>query len=154
MASDQQALTTAKTKLEYQQLIIKQAIARNLDDPIFAAAPVIPTDRVSLMTTPEEEKPLQELVQDAYTNSPNVEQALLALKNQEITLKSVKNGLLPRPGYCTRSTARAALGGSKSPLIPCGVNPEFGFRSMHWRAGPGYRLRLRAEQPGEQFWLE
>ena len=95
VASDKQALITAKTKLEYQQLIIKQAIARNLDDPIFAAAPVIPTDRVSLTETPEEEKPLQELVQDAYTNSPNVEQALPALKNQEITLKSVKNGLLP-----------------------------------------------------------
>lgn len=126
VASDKQALITAKTKLEYQQLIIKQAIARNLDDPIFAAAPVIPTDRVSLMETPEEEKPLQELVQDAYTNSPNVEQALLALKNQEITLKSVKNGLLPVLDVYAFYGAEG-LGGSKSPLIPCGVNPEFGF---------------------------
>ena len=72
VASDKQALITAKTKLEYQQLIIKQAIARNLDDPIFAAAPVIPTDRVSLMQTPvKKRKSLQDLVQDAYTNSPN-----------------------------------------------------------------------------------
>ncbi|MGB7196742.1 MAG: TolC family protein [Acidobacteriaceae bacterium] len=126
VASDKQALITAKTKLEYQQLIIKQAIARNLDDPIFAAAPVIPTDRVSLMETPEEEKPLQELVQDAYTNSPNVEQALLALKNQEITLKSVKNGLLPVLDVYAFYGAEG-LGGSKSPLIQCGVNPEFGF---------------------------
>ncbi len=126
VASDKQALITAKTKLEYQQLIIKQAIARNLDDPIFAAAPVIPTDRVSLMETPEEEKPLQDLVQDAYTNSPNVEEALLALKNQEITLKSVKNGLLPVLDVYGFYGAEA-LGGSKSPLIPCGVNPVFGF---------------------------
>ena len=114
VASDKQALITAKTKLEYQQLIIKQAIARNLDDPIFAAAPVIPTDRVSLMETPEEEKPLQELVQDAYTNSPNVEQAILALKNQEITLKSVKNAIACRCWMCTHSTVRRPSAGPRT----------------------------------------
>ncbi len=126
VASDQQALTTSKTKLEYQQLIIKQAIARNLDDPIFAAAPVIPTDRVSLMETSEEEKPLQELVQDAYSNSPNVEQALLQLKNQEITLKSVKNGLLPVLDVYAFYGA-SSIGGSKNPLIQCGLIPSLGF---------------------------
>jgi outer membrane protein len=126
VASDQQALTTSRTKLEYQQLIIKQAIARNLDDPIFAAAPVIPTDRVSLMQTPEEEKPLQDLVEQAYANSPNVEQALLQLNNQEITLKSVKNALLPTLDVYAYYGAQG-LGGSKSPLIQCGVNPIFGF---------------------------
>jgi outer membrane protein TolC len=126
VASDQQALTTSKTKLEYQQLIIKQAIARNLDDPIFAAAPVIPTDRVSLMETPEEEKPLQDLVEQAYANSPNVEQALLQLKNQEITLKSARNALLPVLDVYAYYGAQG-LGGSKSPLIQCGVNPIFGF---------------------------
>jgi outer membrane protein TolC len=118
VASDQQALTTSKTKLEYQQLVIKQAIARNLDDPTFAAAPVIPTDRVSLMETPEEEKPLQDLVQDAYANSPNVEQALLQLKNQEITLKSVKNALLPVLDVYAFYGAQG-IGGSKNPLISC-----------------------------------
>jgi outer membrane protein TolC len=126
VASDKQALITAKTKLEYQQLIVKQAIARNLDDPIFAAAPVIPTDRVSLMETPEEEKPLQELVQDAYTNSPNVEQAILALKNQEITLKSVKNAMLPVLDVYAFYGA-AAIGGSKNPLITCGVIPGLNY---------------------------
>lgn len=126
VASDKQALISAKTKLEYQQLIIKQAIARNLDDPTFAAAPIIPTDRVSLMQTPEEEKPLQDLVQDAYSNSPNVEQALLALKNQEITLKSVKNGLLPVLDVYAFYGA-AAIGGSKNPLITCGVIPGLNY---------------------------
>lgn len=118
VASDQQALTTSKTKLEYQQLIIKQAIARNLDDPTFAAAPVIPTDRVSLMQTPEENMSVDELVQQAYANSPNVEQAQLQLKNQEITLKSVKNALLPVLDVYGFYGAQA-IGGSKNPLISC-----------------------------------
>lgn len=118
VASDKQALTTSKTKLEYQQLIIKQAIARNLDDPTFASAPVIPTDRVSLMQTPEENQSVNQLVQEAYTNSPNVEQAQLQLKNQEITLKSVKNALLPVLDVYGFYGAQA-IGGSKNPLISC-----------------------------------
>jgi outer membrane protein len=126
VASDKQALTTSKTKLEYQQLIIKQAIARNLDDPTFAAAPVIPTDRVSLMQTPEEDKSVDELVQEAYANSPNVEQAQLQLKNQEITLKSVKNALLPVLDAYAFYGAEA-IGGSRNPFITCGVNPILGY---------------------------
>ncbi len=126
VASDKQALITSQTKLEYQQLIVKQAIARNLDDPTFAAAPVIPTDRVSLMQTPEEDKPVDQLVQEAYANSPNVEQALLQLKNQEITLKSVKNALLPVLDVYGFYGAQA-IGGNKNPLITCGVIPGLNF---------------------------
>ncbi len=126
VASDQQSLISSKTKLEYQQLIIKQAIARNLDDPIFAAAPIIPTDRVSLVQTPEEDMPLEELVQKAYANSPNVEQATLALKNQQITLKSVRNALLPVLDVYAFYGA-ASIGGSKNPLITCGLIPALGY---------------------------
>ncbi len=126
VASDRQALISSKTKLEYQQLIVKQAIARNLDDPTFAAAPVIPTDRVSLMRTSEEEKPVEDLVQEAYADSPNVEQAVLALRNQEITLKSVKNALLPVLDVYAFYGAEA-IGGSKNPLITCGLIKSLGF---------------------------
>ncbi|HEX4019970.1 MAG TPA: TolC family protein [Acidobacteriaceae bacterium] len=124
VASDKQALIASQTKLEYQQLLMKQAIARNLDDPIFAAAPIIPTDRISLAETPEEMKPLEALVQDAYANSPTIEQSKLALKNQEITLKSVKNALLPLLdvyGFY----GGAGIGGSQSPNIKCGIVDGF-----------------------------
>lgn len=124
VASDQQALISAKTKLEYQQLIIKQAISRNLEDPVFAAAPVIPTDRVSLAQTPEETKPLEDLVQEAFANSPTIEQAQLGLRNQELTLKSVKNALLPVVDLYGFYGA-AGLGGAKGPLIHC--NPKSFF---------------------------
>ncbi|MGH9617492.1 MAG: TolC family protein [Acidobacteriaceae bacterium] len=126
VASDRQALTSSRSKLEYQQLIMKQAIARNLDDPIFAAAPIVPTDRVSLARTPEEDKSVDQLVQEAYANSPGVEEAVLTLKNQEITLKSVKNALLPVLDVYGFYGAEA-IGGAKNPLIDCtpfaGFNP-------------------------------
>ncbi len=96
VASDQQALVSSQSALEYQQLVIKQAIARNLNDPSLSAAPVIPTDRVSILETPEEKTPVEELVKQANANRPDIQQAILTLKNDEITLRAEKNALLPQ----------------------------------------------------------
>jgi outer membrane protein len=95
VATDKQALVASQTNLEYQQLLMKQAIARNLSDPQLANAPVIPTDRVSLERLPEEDLGTEALVKEAFTDNPQIEQAVLNLKNNEITIKAFKNGLLP-----------------------------------------------------------
>jgi outer membrane protein len=94
-ASDQQALISAQNALNYQQQIIKQAIARNLNDTVLSNAPVIPTDRVSLEEIPEEGQDTEALVQSAFQTRPELEQAVLTLKNDEITLKGARNALLP-----------------------------------------------------------
>jgi outer membrane protein len=96
VASDEQALISAQTGLNYQQQIIKQAIARNLNDPKLSAAPVIPTDRVSLDALPEESQPVDGLVQEAFQRRPELEQATLTLRNDEITLRGARNALLPQ----------------------------------------------------------
>jgi outer membrane protein TolC len=95
VATDKQALVASKSNLEYQQLIMKQAIARNLEDPVLTNAPVIPTDRVALDRLPEEDMKQDDLVQQAFVNNPQIEQATLNMKNDEITMKAEKNGLLP-----------------------------------------------------------
>jgi outer membrane protein TolC len=95
VATDKQALVASQVNLEYQQLLMKQAIARNLNDPQLSAAPVIPTDRVSLDRIPEEDLSPEDLVKQAYANNPQIEQAVLNMKNNEITIKAFKNGLLP-----------------------------------------------------------
>jgi outer membrane protein len=95
VAADQQALISSQSALNYQQQIIKQAIARNLNDPALSAAPVIPTDRVSLDAIPEESQPVEALVQEAFQRRPELEQAVLTIKNDEITLKGARNGMLP-----------------------------------------------------------
>jgi outer membrane protein TolC len=95
VASDRQALTTSKSNLEYQQLLMKQAIARNLNDPQLANAPVVPTDRVDLGRTPEEDMPTEDLVKEAFTLNPQIEQAVLNMTNNQITIRGEKNGLLP-----------------------------------------------------------
>jgi outer membrane protein len=114
VSTDTQALITSQTKLEFQQLIMKQAISRNLSDPVLSSAPVIPTDRVSLLEMAEERTPVEELVQKAYANRPEIEQQVLNLRNNEITLRAVKNNLLPTVDVFGFYGA-AALGGLKSP---------------------------------------
>ncbi len=95
VATDKQALITSKSNLEYQQLLMKQAVARNLNDPQLANAPVVPTDRVGLDRMPEEDMQVEDLVKVAFTNNPQIEQAVLNMKNNEITIRGEKNGLLP-----------------------------------------------------------
>ncbi len=115
VSTDTQALITSQTALEYQQLIMKQAISRNLSDPVLSGAPVIPTDRVSLLEMPEERTPVEDLVQKAYANRPEIEQQILNLRNNEITLRAVKNNLLPTVDLYGFYGA-TALGGAKSPF--------------------------------------
>lgn len=123
VASDKQALISSQSNLEYQQLIMKQAIARNLNDPTLANAPVIPTDRVGLERLPEEDQSVDDLVRQAYVNNPQIEQAVLNLKNNEITIRGEKNGLLPViDAYAFYGGS--GLGGAQNPVQNC--NPTFG----------------------------
>jgi outer membrane protein TolC len=114
VATDKQSLVAAQVNLEYQQLLMKQAVARNLNDPQLSAAPVIPTDRVSLERMPEEDLSPEDLVKQAYANNPQIEQAVLNMKNNEITIKAFKNGLLPVVDAYAFYGANA-LGGSQNP---------------------------------------
>ena len=139
MASDKQGLISAQSALNYQQQIIKQAIARNLNDPGLSAAAVIPTDRVSLEEIPEEKQPIESLVQEAFQQRPELEQAVLAVRNDEITLKGARNALLPTldvygfyqgtgvGGSQSSDCVTIASGGSS--FIPCPANsyPTIGY---------------------------
>jgi outer membrane protein len=135
VASDKQALISAQNALNYQQQVIKQAIARNLNDPVLSGAPVIPTDRVSLEPLPEESQAVENLVQTAFKQRPELEQAALTVRNDEITLKGSRNALLPTLdiyGFYGSS----ALGGAQNPKAfnffsgqpyPPGTFPTIGY---------------------------
>jgi outer membrane protein TolC len=138
VASDKQALVASKTNLEYQQLLMKQAIVRNLNDPQLSQAPVIPTDRVALDRIPEEDLQVEDLVKEAYANNPQIEQAVLNMKNNEITIKAFKNGLLPIvDAYAFYGGS--GLGGAQNPTAinfstgqpyPPGTFPSVGYGTV------------------------
>ena len=57
---------------------------------------MIPTDRVTVEEIPEEKQPVEALVQEAFQQRPELEQAMLTLRNDEITLRGARNALLPQ----------------------------------------------------------
>ncbi len=87
-------LIVAQTTLQLQQLLIKNAISRSLSDPVLAAAPVIPTDTMS-MPAQEPVVPIQDLIADALGHRPELAQSRIDLTNRDISKKSAANALLP-----------------------------------------------------------
>ncbi len=89
-----QDLTVAKTNLQLQESLMKNALTRNLDDPTLEAMPVIPTDRLdTVQEIPE--KPTQELITEALVDRPELSESEIDLRNREITRKAAANALLP-----------------------------------------------------------
>lgn len=136
VASDKQALINSQLALNYQQQIIKQAVARNLNDPALSAAAVVPTDRVSIDEIPEEKQPVEALVQEAFQQRPELETAVLTLRNDEITLKGARNALLPQVDVL------AYLGGSGlAGTYNANCEPVFGVCPTGGTGGYGTALQ-------------
>ncbi|MDP9264009.1 MAG: TolC family protein, partial [Acidobacteriota bacterium] len=127
-ATRNQELIVAQTNLQLQQLLMKNAITRNLTDPTLAAAPVIPTDA---MQVPEAEPvvPIADLMRDALANRGELEQSRIDLVNRDINKKSARNALLPVVDFIAWYGG-AGLGGDQNPLnvgLPPGTIPRSGF---------------------------
>jgi outer membrane protein TolC len=89
-----QDLTVAKTNLQLQESLIKNALTRNLDDPTLESMPVVPTDRLdTIQMIPE--KPTQELIAQSLLTRPELAESDIDLNNREITRKAAANALLP-----------------------------------------------------------
>ena len=94
VAADQQNLIIAQTALQYQQLLMKNAITRNGNDPLLGTAEVVPTDT---MTLPGGEaiQPVQDLINTALQHRPELVQGRIDLANRDINKKGARNALLP-----------------------------------------------------------
>jgi outer membrane protein len=89
-----QDLLLSQNGLQLQELLVKNAITRDLSDPVLASAAVIPTDTMSI---PEVEPvtPIQDLLSDAQAHRPELAEARMDLNNREITRKAAANALKP-----------------------------------------------------------
>ena len=117
VAADQQALTVAKTNLQLQQLVMKNALSRTLHDPILARADVIPT---STMEVPENEQiqPTEDLVNEALHHRPELVESRIQLTSQEYANKAIRSGLLPTLDLFAYYGG-SGLGGSQNPASVC-----------------------------------
>jgi outer membrane protein TolC len=89
-----QDLTVARTTLQLQELLIKNALTRRLDDPVLEAMPVVPTDRLE-STQPAASQAVQDLIAQALQDRPELAVSDIDLVNRQISRKAVTNALLP-----------------------------------------------------------
>lgn len=97
VAAREQDLTIARSTLHFQELLIKNALTKNLDDPILEAMPVQPTDLSTVATDSAfaTTAPTEDIIQQALQNRIELSESAIDLKNRNISLAAVRNSLLP-----------------------------------------------------------
>jgi outer membrane protein TolC len=89
-----QDLTVARTSLQLQETLMKNAITKSLDDPVLEAMQVVPTDRMQTI----EEQGIQtapNLISEAMHSRPELAESDIDLVNRQISRRAANNALLP-----------------------------------------------------------
>jgi outer membrane protein TolC len=84
----------AQNNLQLQELLMKNALSRSIEDPLLAEADVIPT---STMLVPQEEPvvPIQDLINQALNHRAELVESRIDLNSRDLSSKAVRNALLP-----------------------------------------------------------
>jgi outer membrane protein TolC len=120
VANRQQDLTISKTTLQLQESLMKAALTKQLD-PTLEEMPVIPTANLEAFQ-PEQIPPVEDLINQAVKDRPDLSMLQLNQDNAEISRKSVRNFMLPSVnliGYY----AGSGLGGAPNPNYIPPPNP-------------------------------
>src|SRR6202035_4759854 len=89
-----QDLTVARTSLQLQETLMKNAITKSLDDPTLEAMRVIPTDRMHAVET-QPSVPIADLISAALHSRPELAETDIDLVNRQISRRAARNALLP-----------------------------------------------------------
>ncbi len=151
VATSQQDLIISQTNLELQQLLTRNAITKQGNDPLLNNLTVVPTDRMQLPAT-EPVVPTQDLVNEALQNRPELAQARIDLTNRRITENSVRNALLPTldlvANYGGASLAGGpnpyfqSFGGPPPTVIPTGFNDLMSSLADHPTYFIGFNVNI------------
>jgi outer membrane protein TolC len=117
-SKSEQDLTIARTGLQLQQSLMKNALTKSLDDPVLEAMPVIPTDRSQAI---ESATDLQELTKEALQNRAELSESGIDLVNRQISRKAARNALLPSLSL-VGSYSGSGLAGPLNPIYSLGPN--------------------------------
>jgi len=126
VANREQDLTIARSQLQFQQLIIKNALTKNLDDPILEAMPVRPTDlsTVSRDPTVADAAPTEDIIQEALKRRLELSESDIDLESRAISRSAARNALLPSLAL-TGYYGGTGLGGPANPgsTVPSSTAP-------------------------------
>ena len=110
-----QELTVARTSLQLQETLMKNAVTKSLDDPVLESMPVIPTDQMQTAAV-EGAQPIQGLITEAQHNRPELAESDIDLVNRQISRRAARNALLPSLSL-VGFYAGSGLAGLQNPLI-------------------------------------
>jgi outer membrane protein TolC len=113
-----QDLTVARTSLQLQETLIKNAVTKSLDDPLLEAMPVIPTDQMEA-AQPLSTQSIQELIATALHDRTELAESDVDLVNRQISRRAARNALLPSLSL-VGFYGGSGLGGILNPLCQGG----------------------------------
>jgi outer membrane protein len=122
VSTDQQNLILAQNNLELQELLMKNALSRSIEDPVLAEAEVIPT---STMQLPEQEPvtPTQDLIDQALNHRAELVESRIDLNSRDLSSKAVRNAMLPTLDAFAYYGG-SGVGGTVNPTLPtCAAAP-------------------------------
>jgi outer membrane protein TolC len=90
-----QDLTVARTSLQLQELLMKNALTKSLDDPVLESVNVVPTDRAQTAQPSATNQSVQALIDQALRDRPELQESDVDLINRQISRKAARNALLP-----------------------------------------------------------
>lgn len=152
LATRQQELTVARTSLELQELYMKNAITRSLDDPILEDMPVVPVDHIANEVDAQSES-AQDLIASALKNRTELQESVLDLQNRELSRKTARNALLPSLDLYGIYSGSGAGGQVNSDYYTTGVTSTLPgglggtLQNTFDNTAPEYRVGLQLSLP-------
>ncbi len=137
VATGQQNLIVAQNNLQLEQLLVKNALSRSIEDPVLAEADVIPTSTVQV---PEQEPviPIQDMINDALQHRAELVETRIDLNSRDINSKAVRNSMLPTL-QAFAYYGGSGVGGDVNPLVPNCANTTSAFCFDQSKAPPPFR---------------
>jgi outer membrane protein TolC len=131
VANGEQDLTIAKSTLQFQELLIKNALTKNLDDPILEAMPVHPTDP-STIGTQTTTGSTEDSIALALRDRIELKESDFDLQNRNISRIAARNALLPTVAL-TAFYGGTGLAGPPNPLstVPSTTETSWGGAVQH-----------------------
>src|SRR5579863_4275943 len=145
VATGQQNLIVAQNNLQLQQLLMKNALSRSIEDPILAEADVVPT---SAMQLPQEEPvvPTQDLINDALRHRAELVESRIDLDSRDINSKAVRNAMLPTLQAFAYYEG-SGVGGNVNPLVPNCSSTSSGLCFSPAKAPPPFQTAAKVSYP-------
>jgi len=149
VANGEQDLTIAKAALKFQELLIKNALTKNLDDPILEAMPVHPTDSSTIQAQTTAGS-TEDSIAMALRDRIELKESNIDLNSRNISRDAARNALLPSVAL-TAFYGGTGLAGPPNPIshIPSTAETSWGGAVQHAfnNTAPDYYVGLSVNIP-------